>query len=588
MSGSPVSDHMTAVRQFLAAFTPDLFVRFRKGYGLDDLRADCLAGLTVAFVAFPLSMALAIASGTTPENGLVTAIVAGFLISFFGGSRVQIGGPTGAFVVIVVDVIARHGYDGLVIATFMAGLIVVAAGFLRLGTFIKYIPQPVVVGFTAGIAVIIFSSQMRDFFGLDLATLPGGVVDQWATYAEHMGSLSPVTLAVALASLGTIMALRRFRPRWPGMVIVILAGSLAVGLLSLPVETIGTRFGTVSATLPMPHVPELSFARITELMPAALTIAFLAALESLLSAMVADSMTQGRHNSNAELVAQGIANIGSALFGGLPATGAIARTATNIRSGARTPVSGLVHAALILAFLLLFAGLLVHVPMAVLAAILVMVAWNMSERHHVAHLLTRAPTGDRVLLVVTFVLTIAVDLTAAIEVGVLLGALLFMHRMAETVVIETSGGEGATDGDEPAQAIIEDARRAGIEIIHIQGPLFFGVATQLLATFDRMATWPRAIVVRMDKVSFVDSTGVAALKGLVDRCHARSTPLVLCDMSRHVRHELVRGGVLPHDGVRIVKSLEAALDQISGRAHGNGDRAEAADSAPIPGISTVP
>jgi sulfate permease, SulP family len=388
-------------------FVPKLITVLRQGYGAGDLRDDLLAGLTVAIVALPLSMALAIASGATPDKGVVTAIVAGFLISLLGGSRFQIGGPTGAFVVVVFDVIARYGYDGLLTATLMAGIMVCAAGLAGLGTYIKYIPQPVVAGFTAGIAVIIFSSQMRDFFGLELAEVPAEFVDKWHAYVLHAASFDSPTLGLAAGSLALILLLRAYLPKLPFFLIAITAAAALVPVLGLSVDTIGSRFGAVPNTLPTPAWPNLSWSRLVELLPSAFTIAFLAAVESLLSAMVADGMTGRRHRSNCELIAQGIANCASALFGGLPATGAIARTATSIRAGARSPLAGVLHAGFLLLFMFLLAPLMIHIPMAALAAVLFVGAWNMSEAHRFVHLMS-APVGDRAVLIVTFLLTVLV------------------------------------------------------------------------------------------------------------------------------------------------------------------------------------
>ena len=418
-----------------AHFEPKLLTAWREGYGLKDLRRDAIAGLTVAIVALPLAMALAIASGTTPEKGLHTAIIAGFLISALGGSRVQIGGPTGAFIPVVFAVIERHGYDGLLLATIMAGVMLLFAGWARLGLLMRYMPQPVITGFTAGIGVIIFSSQLRDLFGLQMDKVPAEFGPKMAALWEAAPTVNLAALGLALACIGLIVALRKLAPKWPGFLIAVVGGTLAALLLGLPVETIGSRFGELPSSLPEFTLPEVTLARLRALMPDAFTIAFLAGIESLLSAVVADGMTGQRHRSNAELVAQGAANIGSALFGGLPATGAIARTATNVRAGARSPVAGILHAVFVLVFMLALAPIMAYVPLAALAAVLVLVAWGMSEIERFRHLL-HAPVGDRALLLITFGLTVMVDLTVAIEVGLVVAAFLFMHRMASTVEVE--------------------------------------------------------------------------------------------------------------------------------------------------------
>lgn len=405
-----------------ARFHPKLLTCLRNGYDRATLRADTIAALTVAIVALPLAMALGIASGATPEQGLITVVVAGLLISLLGGSRLQIGGPTGAFVVVIYDVIQKHGYDGLLLATLMAGGLLVVAGLLRLGTYIRHVPAPVITGFTCGIAIIIASSQIRDLLGLDIDKVPGDFIEKWIAFWDARHSLNLSACAVAAAGLACIIALRRFAPKIPAFLAAVVIGSLAAALLSLPVETIGTMFGGIPRSLPAPHIPALDPAKMLILLPAAFTIAFLAGIESLLSAVVADRMTGNKHRSNTELVAQGVANTASALFGGLPATGAIARTATNIRAGARTPVAGVLHAVFVLVFMLLLAPLAVYVPLAVLAALLLMVAWAMSERHEAAAIM-RGPWRGRVVMLLTLILTVAVDLTAAIIAGVTLAAL---------------------------------------------------------------------------------------------------------------------------------------------------------------------
>jgi SulP family sulfate permease len=405
------------------AFTPKLVTLLRAGYTADDLRADAVAGLTVAIVALPLAMALGIASGATPEKGIVTAIVAGFIISALGGSRVQIGGPTGAFVVVVSGIIAVHGLDGLILATLMGGVILLAAGVLRLGDLMRFVPPPVIIGFTAGIAIIIATSQLKDFFGLAIPRMPGDVIGQWRALAEAAGTLQWPTLAVSAGTLGLILAMRRWTPKLPAFLIAIVLAAATVALLDLPVATIGARFPALDTSFPAAALPAISGERLITLLPAALTIAFLAGIESLLSAAVADGMTGFRHRSNLELLAQGAGNIGSALFGGLPATGAIARTATNIRSGARSPVAGMIHAVLLLVFLLVAGDLMRLAPMPALAAVLLLVAWGMSESRHLVRL-HQMPRADAALLLLTLVLTVAVDLTAAIVAGVGLSLLL--------------------------------------------------------------------------------------------------------------------------------------------------------------------
>lgn len=392
--------------------------------------ADLVAGFTVAMVAMPLSLAIAIASGADPGTGLVTAIVAGFTISLLGGSRVQIGGPTGAFIVVVFGVIAEHGYDGLVLATFMAGLILLVAGWFRAGRLIAFIPEAVVNGFTIGIAIIIATSQISDFFGLTVSDVPADFVEKLPVLWDARDTASLAALAIAFVTLVLIIVLRKAAPKYPGLIVAVGAGSAAVALLNLPVDTLFSRFGALPSHLPVPDLPDISWDRLVELLPSAIIIAFLAGVESLLSAMVADRMIGGHHRPNAELTAQGAANIASSLFGGLPATGAIARTATNVRAGGKTPVAGMVHALVILLIMLVAAPLAGYLAMPALAALLVMTAWNMSEPHKWGEY-ARARVSDRVLLVLTMVLTVLVDLTVAIGVGVAVGLALRLSRRTE-------------------------------------------------------------------------------------------------------------------------------------------------------------
>lgn len=409
-------------------FTPKLVTVFREGYSFDALRADVVAGLTVAIVALPLSMAIAIASGTTPDRGLYAAIFGGFLVSLLGGSRFQIGGPAGAFIVLVAASVARHGIEGVLLATMIAGLILIVAGILRLGTYIRYIPYPVTVGFTAGIAVIIFASQIRDLLGITLAGKePGELIPKLDALGRASGSTNIAAVVISLVTVVLIMGLRKLRPTWPGMLIAVIVSGVAVTLLSLPVETIGTRFGGIPQSFPLPLFPAITLVKIEAVLPDAMAFALLGAIESLLSAVVADGMSGRRHRSNGELVAQGFANIGSALFGGICVTGTIARTATNIRAGARSPVSGMLHSAFLLAFMLLAAPLASFIPLAALAGVLAVVAWNMAEQHAFATLI-RTRSGETLVLLTTFLLTIFMGLAEGIAVGSLLGALIFLIR----------------------------------------------------------------------------------------------------------------------------------------------------------------
>lgn len=508
-----------------AAYTPKLITVLGEGYTLAGFRRDAVAGLTVAIVALPLAMALGIASGASPDKGLITAIVAGLLISALGGSRAQVGGPTGAFVVVVFNVIAQHGYNGLLLATLLAGIILIIAGYAKLGALVKFVPFPVVTGFTAGIAVIIASSQVKDFLGLSIAQVPADFLPKWQAYLAALGSTHFATLAIGIGSLGLIIILRKLAPRLPGFLIAVVAASVAVTLLHLPVETIGSRFPNIPAGLPTPTMPDLSLAKIQAVLPSAFTIAFLAGIEALLSAVVADGMIGSRHRSNQELVGQGVANIASALFGGLPATGAIARTATNIKAGALTPVAGMLHALFLLLFILFATDLMAFVPMAALAAILFMVAWGMSEHQRFIGLL-RMPNGDRAVLLLTFGLTVLVDLTIAIAVGVTLASLLFMMRMSEAVQIEAGNGRTLDDGD--GEDIHQrDALPEGVEVFRIDGPVFFGIANELLDTLRRIGRTPRVIILRMRRVPLLDASGVTTIEEIVRQAVAAGAQIIL-------------------------------------------------------------
>ena len=549
---------MTAAR-----WTPKLVTVLQSGYGAAELRADALAGLTVAIVALPLSMALGIASGASPDKGLVTAIVAGLLISLLGGSRVQIGGPTGAFVVIVFNVIAQHGYDGMVLATAMAGIILMIAGYARAGQLVKYVPAPVVTGFTAGIALIIATSQIKDFFGLTMANVPADFIPKWQAYAHDAASVNWTAAAVGAGALTLIIVLRRTAPRAPGFLIAIVAAAAVVALLKLPVDTIGSRFPNMQTGLPLPHIPALSLAKAQEVLPAAFTIAFLAGIESLLSAVVADGMTGFRHRSNQELIGQGVGNFASALFGGMPATGAIARTATNIRSGGRSPVAGMLHAVFLLLFVLFAGDLMAFVPMAALAAILFIVAWGMSEIDRVRMLL-RMPRADRVVLVLTFLLTVLVDLTVAIGVGVTLASLMFMARMSETVAINAGATMVPEEGDEP-DSDQRETLPPGVEVFQITGPFFFGVAGELLDTLRRLGQPPRVIILRLRLVPFLDASGASAVEAFVEQAHKLGSKVILSGLQAGPRSVLAHAGLSRASG-RVVFAHDYAEALVKARA----------------------
>lgn len=505
-----------------AAFTPKLVTVWREGIDRITWRGDALAGLTVAIVALPLAMALGIASGASPDKGLITAIIAGFLISVLGGSRVQIGGPTGAFVVVVAGVIAVHGYAGLVLATLLAGIILIVAGYAGLGKLMRYIPMPVVTGFTSGIAVIIASSQIGDFLGLHAGKVPPEFIAKWGAYLHALPTINWMALGVGGATLAFILILRRVAPRAPGYLLAILLASFAVWAFDLPVETVGDRFPAMPTTLPAPHIPAFSFAMVQDVMPSAFTIAFLAGIEALLSAVVADGMTGYHHRSNQELVGQGAANIASALFGGLPATGAIARTATNIRAGGKTPLAGIFHAVFLLIILMVAGTWIALVPMTALAAILLIVAWGMSEAERF-WMLVRTGGGDRALLLLTFALTVLVDLTVAIGVGVSIASLLFMARMSERDDLVEADAE-SDDPDQRAKL------PPGVEVFRLRGPMFFGVAGEMLEALNRIGRTPKVLILRMGLVPYIDASGAAAIESFVKQARASGTQIILCEL----------------------------------------------------------
>ena len=535
-----------------------------KSYSRDQFRSDLAAGVIVGVVALPLAIAFAIASGVTPDRGLYTAIIAGFLISALGGSRVQIGGPTGAFVVIVYGIVQKYGIDGLVVATIMAGVILVILGVAKLGSAIKFIPHPVVVGFTSGIAVIIFSSQVKDFLGLRMGDLPVEFIPKWRAIASHLDSTNARTLAVSLIALLIMVFWPRLSRRIPGPFVALIATTLAVRLFNIPVETIGTRFGAISASLPHPIVPHVSLAQVTALVAPAFTIALLAAVESLLSAVVADGMIGGRHRSNMELIAQGVANIIAPMFGGMPATGAIARTATNVKNGGRTPVAGMVHALTLLLITLFFGRWAALIPLATLAAILVVVSYHMSEWRTFRSELT-APKSDVAVLLTTFSLTVLVDLTVAIEVGMVLAAFLFMRRMAEVTNVSIVTRELA-DGDNDEEDDPNSVRRRevppGVEVFEINGPFFFGAAEQFKDTLGQIAKQPKVLIIRMRDVPAIDSTGLHALHELARSCKHDGTLLLLADVHAQPMFALVRSDMLVELGEEnLFGNLDDALDR---------------------------
>jgi SulP family sulfate permease len=550
---------MSQAERFPAiGFTPKLVTVMREGYGARALRADAVAGLTVAIVALPLSLAIAIASGTGPERGLYTAIVGGFIISAIGGSRYQIGGPAAAFVVLLSSIIARHGIEGLLLATFLAGVLLFLAGAFKLGTYIKYVPHPVTVGFTAGIAVLIAASQVKELLGLRLtAPEPAAILPKLEILWAASATLNPATAAIAAASIAVILALRKWRPHWPAFLIAVVLASVVTWQFGLDTATIASRFGGIPRAPPMPALPILDGATVLAILPDAFAIALLGGIESLLSAVVADSLSGRRHRPNIELVAQGLANMASALFGGVTATGTIARTATNVRAGAHGPVAGMLHALFLLAIMLVAAPLAGYIPLAVLGAILVVVAWNMVERAEFKALIG-ASRGDAAVLIVTLLLVVFRDLTEGILVGVLLGSLLFMHRMAEVIDIK-SGWHDDGDTDEPETATVQ-----GVIVHRIVGAMFFGASGTVSQVLERINEPPRAHIVDLTHVSFADSSAAHLLKTFIRRAKSKGVPVYLAGASPGLREALGKYGLSAADAPHLptVEACLAALDAV--------------------------
>ncbi len=551
---------------FAELFTPKLVTVLREGYSASNLRADAIAGLTVAIVALPLSMAIAIASGAAPAQGLYTAIVGGFLISALGGSRFQIGGPAGAFIVLVAGTVQAYGMDGFLLATILAGFMLAAVGLLRLGTYVKFIPYPVTVGFTAGIAVIILASQLKDLLGLTLGEPePGELIDKLPVLWKYLPTLEPRTLGLSLGTIAVIVGLKRLRPTWPGMLVAVAGASAVAALWHLPVATIGSQFGGIPSSLPLPSLPPITLAKVQEVLPSAVAFALLGSIESLLSAVVADGMTGRRHRSNCELVAQGIANVASGLFGGVCATGTIARTATNVRAGAHGPVAGMLHSVFLLLFVLLAAPLASFIPLAALAGVLAVVAWNMVEKNAFATLL-RASSGDAAVLLATFLLTIFRSLTEAIVVGFALGALLFIHRMSRTTEIAAHMpivDDDRADAPRGARRAYDEAIAADPDVViyRIAGAFFFGAAATIGTVLDRISATHRAFIIDLAAVPFLDSTAANTLEGLARKAARRQVKVVLTGTNHEVRQELFAHGIKP-PLVRYERSIEVALGKL--------------------------
>ncbi len=540
-------------------FTPKLLVTLRT-YDRKQFFSDLVAGIIVGIVALPLAIAFAIASGVSPEKGLYTAIIGGFVISALGGSRVQIGGPTGAFIVIVYGIVQKYGVDGLTIATLMAGIILIIIGFARLGSVIKFIPYPLIVGFTSGIALIILSSQIKDFAGIKMGAVPAEFINKWMAYFQNIGFVNWYSLLIALGTILITVSFSKITHKIPGSLIAILTSTLAVYIFKLPVETIGSRFGSIPSSLPAPHISGLSIGTIQNLIRPAFTIAMLGAIESLLSAVVADGMIGGNHKSNMELVAQGAANVLSSVFGGIPATGAIARTATNIKNGGRTPVAGIIHSLTLLAIMMLVGRWATLIPLSCLAGILAVVSYNMSEwRSFVA--IIKTSKSDAAILLATFGLTVFIDLTIAIEVGLVLAAFLFMRRMAQisNVDVITSELSDRNDIDDP-KAISKYKVPKGVEVFEINGPFFFGAAYKFKDSMRFVENQPKVLIVRMRHVPVIDSTGLHTLEQVFKESERSGIKFIISGIQPAVLRELEKSNMIEKIGrENILPVIDEAL-----------------------------
>ncbi len=538
---------------------PKLFSILRQGYSKEQLKADVVAGVIVGIVALPLAIAFAIASGVKPEQGLYTAVIAGLAVSVLGGSRVQIAGPTGAFIVIVYGIVQQYGYNGLAIATLMAGVILIIMGLARLGTFLKFIPYPLTVGFTSGIALIIFTSQIKDFFGFHTTNLPANFFEKWVVYAVNLRMVDLHALLVGLSSLLIIVFWPKISHRIPSPLVALLAATAVVQIFDIPVATIGSRFGSVPNSLPMPRIPHVTWQTVTGLVSPAITIALLGSIESLLSAVVADGMIRSRHRSNMELVAQGVSNILSPMFGGIPATGAIARTATNVKNGGRTPIAGIVHALTLLLIMLFFGQWAALIPFPTLAAIMVVVAYNMSEWRSFLKIL-RSPKSDIAVMLVTFGLTVVFDLTVAIEVGIVLAALLFMRKMAEVSQVSAITRDLREDREEEESVLSKPVIPEGVEVFELYGTLFFGAVDQFTESMRFIESKPRVLILETQNLLAIDATGLRALDELVHQLSHQKTSFIISGIHKQPLFAMQRAGLLDRIGEdNVCGTLDEAL-----------------------------
>lgn len=540
-------------------FTPKFFTLLGKGINKEQLQKDLIAGVIVGIVALPLAIAFAIASGVSPDKGLITAIVAGFLISALGGSRVQIGGPTGAFIVIVYAIVQDYGVDGLIIATFMAGILLMGMGFMRLGNLLKFIPHPLIVGFTSGIAVIIFSSQIKDFFGLPMDTVPADFLEKWELYFQNF-TVNWIAVGIGAGTVLLSLNFQRISKKIPGSIVAIVLSTALVYLFDIPVNTIETSFGDIPSKLSMPEVPNVNFATVQKLIQPAFAIALLGGIESLLSAVVSDGMVGGRHRSNMELVAQGIANCFSSMFGGIPATGAIARTATNVKNGGRTPIAGMVHALTLLIIMLVLAPYAKLIPMACLAGILVVVAYHMSEWRQFKSLL-KGNKADVVILLVTFFLTVLFDLVIAIEIGIVLSSFILMKRLTDTTTVEAASGLLA-NRDLAETIFDEELPKLPKEVMvyEINGPLFFGATQTFQDTLLRLPEKPKVLILRMRHVPFIDATGIYRLQEIIKKFSEQNTHIILSGVDPSIKTELEKADIYALlNQANFTENIEAAI-----------------------------
>lgn len=538
---------------------PKIVRMFKRGdLTKDGILKDIISGIIVAVIALPLSVALGISSGVTPEKGLITAIIAGFFISLLGGSRVQIGGPTGAFVVIVYGIVQNYGISGLIIATIMAGIIMIILGLLKLGSVIKFVPHPITVGFTSGIAITLLSTQLKDFFGLKIDKVPAEFIPKLTSYIDNMNSFNGTTFAIGILSLGIMILWPKVNKKIPASLVALVISTVLVTMFNIPVDTIGSRFANISSSIPMPSIPNVDFNTIQKLLPAAFTIALLASIESLLSAVVADGMIGGKHDANMELIAQGVANIASGLFGGIPATGAIARTAANVKNGGRSPIAGIVHAITLLLIMVIFMPLAKLIPMSTLAAILIMVSYNMGEWKTLYSLL-KAPKSDVAILLLTFVLTIVFDLVVAIEIGMVLAMFLFMKRVSDNTKIVTLDYNDEDDDD--IQESIED----NVLIYEIHGPFFFGVTNKLMDVMQEINSSYDVLILDLKNSHTIDCSAMETLERLYERCEKNNIRLLLANVDVQPRKVLKKMGFTNLIGEKSVfKNRKAALNSLAG------------------------